>query len=107
MLLKDKVAVITGAGSGIGQATALLLGKEGAKVATLDPTPEKSQKTIDQIKQAGGEAMITTADISYPEQVQQSMDKIAQLVLFLVSDASNHITGTEVWIDGGQSLLQG
>ena len=34
-------------------------------------------------------------------------DQVAQLVLFLASDASNHITGTEVWIDGGQSLLQG
>lgn len=78
MLLKDKVAVITGAGSGIGKETAFLLAKEGAKIATLDRTPEKGQKTIDQIKQTGGEAMMTTADISYPEQVQQSMDKIAE-----------------------------
>ena len=78
MLLKDKVAVISGAGSGIGKATALLFGKEGAKVATLDRTPEKAQKTVDQIKKAGGEAMMTVADISHPEQVQQSMEKIAQ-----------------------------
>lgn len=78
MLLKDKVAVITGAGSGIGRATALLLAKEGAKVATIDRTLEKSQKTVDQIKQAGGEGMVTIADISQPEQVQQSIDKIAQ-----------------------------
>lgn len=78
MLLKDKVAVITGAGSGIGRATALLLAKEGAKVATIDRTLEKSQKTVDQIKQAGGEGMVTIADISQSEQVQQSMDKIAQ-----------------------------
>lgn len=34
-------------------------------------------------------------------------EQVAQLILFLGSDASNHITGTEVWIDGGQSLLQG
>ena len=34
-------------------------------------------------------------------------DQVAQLVLFLASDASSHITGTEVWIDGAQSLLQG
>ena len=36
-----------------------------------------------------------------------SADQVAQLVLFLASAASSHITGTEVWIDGGQSLLQG
>jgi NAD(P)-dependent dehydrogenase (short-subunit alcohol dehydrogenase family) len=34
-------------------------------------------------------------------------EQVAELVLFLVSEASSHITGTEVWIDGGQSLLQG
>ena len=78
MLLKDKVAVISGAGSGIGKATALLFGKEGAKVATLDRTPAKSQQTVDQIKKAGGEAMMTVADIAHAEQVQQAMEKIAQ-----------------------------
>lgn len=36
-----------------------------------------------------------------------SSEQVAELVLFLASDASNHITGTEMWIDGGQSLLQG
>jgi NAD(P)-dependent dehydrogenase (short-subunit alcohol dehydrogenase family) len=36
-----------------------------------------------------------------------SVDQCSQLVLFLASDASSHITGTEMWIDGGQSLLQG
>ncbi|HEX6385907.1 MAG TPA: SDR family NAD(P)-dependent oxidoreductase [Anaerolineae bacterium] len=36
-----------------------------------------------------------------------SPEQVAQLVLFLVSDASNHVTGTEMWIDGGESLLQG
>jgi NAD(P)-dependent dehydrogenase (short-subunit alcohol dehydrogenase family) len=36
-----------------------------------------------------------------------SSEQVADLVYFLASDASNHITGTEIWIDGGQSLLQG
>lgn len=35
------------------------------------------------------------------------IEQVAQLIAFLASDASNHITGTEMWIDGGQSLLQG
>jgi NAD(P)-dependent dehydrogenase (short-subunit alcohol dehydrogenase family) len=35
-----------------------------------------------------------------------SSEQVAQLVLFLASDASSHITGTEMWIDGGESLLQ-
>jgi NAD(P)-dependent dehydrogenase (short-subunit alcohol dehydrogenase family) len=36
-----------------------------------------------------------------------SSEQVAQLVLFLASDASSHITGTEMWIDGGESLLMG
>jgi NAD(P)-dependent dehydrogenase (short-subunit alcohol dehydrogenase family) len=36
-----------------------------------------------------------------------SAEQVAQLVLFLASDAASHITGTELWIDGGESLLQG
>jgi NAD(P)-dependent dehydrogenase (short-subunit alcohol dehydrogenase family) len=36
-----------------------------------------------------------------------SAEQVARLVLFLASDDSDHITGTPVWIDGGQSLLQG
>jgi enoyl-[acyl-carrier-protein] reductase (NADH) len=36
-----------------------------------------------------------------------SSEQVAQLVLFLVSDASSHVTGSEMWIDGGQSLLKG
>ena len=36
-----------------------------------------------------------------------SAEQVARLVLFLVSDAADHITGTELWIDGGESLLKG
>ncbi|MGV0023513.1 SDR family oxidoreductase [Phormidesmis priestleyi] len=78
MQLAEKVAVITGAGSGIGKAAALLLAQEGAIVGAIDRTPEDSQQTIEQIRKLGGKAMTTIADISQPDQVKQAIDKIAQ-----------------------------
>ncbi|KAM3093580.1 SDR family oxidoreductase [Phormidesmis sp. 146-35] len=78
MQLTGKVAVITGAGSGIGKAAALLLSQEGAVVGAIDRTPEDSQQTIDEIQKLGGKAITTIADISQPDQVKQAIDKIAQ-----------------------------
>lgn len=77
MQLEGKVAVITGAGSGIGRAAALLLAKAGAKVGAIDRTLEESQDTIDKIQQQGGTAITTQADISQPDQMQQAMQTIA------------------------------
>ncbi|MBW4580306.1 MAG: SDR family oxidoreductase [Tildeniella nuda ZEHNDER 1965/U140] len=74
--LKGKVAVVTGAGSGIGRAVALLLAQEGATIATIDHTQEDSQQTIDQVHQNGGNGMVTVADIAQPDQVQQSFQQI-------------------------------
>ena len=76
MQLAEKVALITGAGSGIAKATALLFAKEGAKVAALGRTEEELQKTVAQIQAAGGEAIPLTADISQPEQMQQAVQQI-------------------------------
>jgi NAD(P)-dependent dehydrogenase (short-subunit alcohol dehydrogenase family) len=70
------VAVITGAGSGIGKATALLLAQEGAKVAAIDHTPDESHETVEKIQQSGGEAMSAIADISQPDQLQQAIKTI-------------------------------
>ncbi|AFZ14140.1 3-oxoacyl-(acyl-carrier-protein) reductase [Crinalium epipsammum PCC 9333] len=76
MQLAEKVALITGAGSGIAKATALLFAKEGAKVAALGRTEEELNKTVAQIQAAGGEAIPVTADISQPEQMQQAVQQI-------------------------------
>lgn len=69
--MEKKVAVITGAGSGIGKATALLLAQEGIKIVAVSHTDEEINQTVEEIKQAGGEAIAVTADISVPEQMEQ------------------------------------
>ena len=76
MQLTHKIAVITGAGSGIGRAAALLLSQAGAKIAAIDRTPEESQKTIAQIEQMGGEGLVTIADISQSDQVERAFQQI-------------------------------
>jgi NAD(P)-dependent dehydrogenase (short-subunit alcohol dehydrogenase family) len=78
MQLKDKVALVTGAGSGIGKESAMLLAKEGARVAALGRTENELQKTVDEIKQSGGEAMAIVADIAQPGQMQQAVAKIIE-----------------------------
>ena len=77
MQLAGKVALVTGAGSGIGKAAAILLAKEGAKVAALGRTADELNQAVDQIKANGGEAMPIIADISDPQQMQQANEKIA------------------------------
>lgn len=62
--LAGKVSIITGAGSGIGEATAKLFSKEGAKVVVADIDPVKGQQVVTEIKDAGGDAIFIEADVS-------------------------------------------
>jgi len=68
--LKDKVALVTGSGSGIGRATALLFGREGAKVMSVDINAETAQATARQIADAGGQADSLQADVSVAADVE-------------------------------------
>ncbi|MBW4610389.1 MAG: SDR family oxidoreductase [Hassallia sp. WJT32-NPBG1] len=77
MQLTNKVALVTGAGSGIAKATAKLFAKEGAKVAALGRTKEELEETVAQIKSDNGEAIPVIADISKPEEMQQAIQQIA------------------------------
>ncbi len=76
MQLTEKVALVTGAGSGIGKAAAHLFAKEGAKVAVLGRTKEELEETVAQIQGDRGEALSVVADISQPEQMQQATQQI-------------------------------
>lgn len=62
--LDGKVALITGAGCGIGCATALLFAREGATVVVVDYAPAKGEETVAMIKEAGGQAIFVEADVS-------------------------------------------
>ena len=64
MRLEGKVALITGAGSGIGQATAVLFAREGAKVAAVDLREDAAKATAEQIEKSGGQALPIRADVS-------------------------------------------
>jgi NAD(P)-dependent dehydrogenase (short-subunit alcohol dehydrogenase family) len=76
MQLAGKVALITGAGSGIGKAAALLLAKEGAKIVALGRTEDELEETVTKIQNSGGESIPVAADISQPGEMQQAIQKI-------------------------------
>src|SRR5690606_4245322 len=65
--LENKVAIITGAASGIGKETALLFAKEGAKVTVSDINEEAGKKVVEEIKQLGGEAIFVKANTAKAE----------------------------------------
>ncbi len=76
MSVKGKVALITGGGSGLGEAAARVLAREGAKVAVTGRTKKEIQQVADSIKADGGEAIAIVADISDPESIQQGIQQV-------------------------------
>ncbi len=76
MQLEGKVALITGAGSGIGKAAALRLAQEGAKAAILSRSADELEKVAAEIERNQGEALVLTADISQPEEMQRAVQQI-------------------------------
>lgn len=68
-MLENKVALVTGAAMGIGEATALAFAKEGAKVVVSDTSP-KGEEVVALIRKEGGEARFIAADVSKPSEVK-------------------------------------
>ncbi|AHV97557.1 3-ketoacyl-ACP reductase [Paenibacillus sabinae T27] len=67
--MQDKVAMVTGAASGIGKAAAIRLAAEGAKVSLIDKNEQTISQTEAEIKNAGGEAISFIADTSKAEEI--------------------------------------
>ena len=87
MQLQDKVALITGAASGIGKEMAIEYAKQGAKVVIADLALEAASQTAEEIKQAGGQAFAVAMDVSSEEQVDKG-----------VADAAAHFGGIDILI---------
>ncbi len=71
MRLKGKVAIVTGAGSGIGEATALTFAAEGAKVVAADVVDSAGNETVEQIRAADGDAMYIHTDVTSSNDIQR------------------------------------
>lgn len=70
MRLKDKVAIVTGGGAGLGQAIAQRFAREGARVTIAEIDPATGEGTAAAIKAAGGEALFVKTDVAAEDQVQ-------------------------------------
>ncbi|KQM66536.1 MULTISPECIES: SDR family NAD(P)-dependent oxidoreductase [unclassified Sphingomonas] len=75
--LNGKVAIVTGAGRGIGRATAKLFAAEGAKVAVVSLTQANIDAVVADIEAAGGTALGISCDVSDAEQIKSTVDKVA------------------------------
>ena len=77
--LEGKVSLVTGGSSGIGRATALAFGREGAKVVVSDVNAEGAEETVATIKEAGGESTFVHADVSRAADVESMIQRVLQV----------------------------
>ncbi|MEL6406031.1 MAG: glucose 1-dehydrogenase [Chloroflexota bacterium] len=108
MRLQDKVALVTGGGSGIGYQTAILFAKEGASVVVVDINDEAGNKTVQDIQASGGQAVYVNANVAEASDcermVQTAEDTFGHLHILFNNAGISHAqdddainTSEEVW----------
>ena len=102
MSLKDKVALITGAGSGIGRASAVKFAAEGARVVAVDVQQDGNEETVNTIRSAGGNATAVEADVTRSQDVHRmvraAVDTYGRLDI-LFNNAGIGLPGTILEVD--------
>jgi 3-oxoacyl-[acyl-carrier protein] reductase len=78
MQLKDRVAIVTGAGQGLGAAVAIAYAREGARVAVVDMNVEAAQRVAAEIEAAGGQAIAVGCNVAIREQVMAMAAQVTQ-----------------------------
>ena len=93
--LKNKSAIITGGGSGIGKAIAMLFAQQGATVHIIETDSQAASATISEIKSAGGAAFSHTCDVSKQQQVIDAFNCVGQIDILVNNAGIAHIGSAE------------
>ncbi|HEY8658492.1 MAG TPA: glucose 1-dehydrogenase [Hanamia sp.] len=93
--LNEKIAVVTGSGSGIGKAVALLFAKQGAEVHVIDLNEEACNATVKEIQQTGGKAFAHVCNVADQQQVKDIFSKIGKVDILVNSAGVSHVGNVE------------
>jgi NAD(P)-dependent dehydrogenase (short-subunit alcohol dehydrogenase family) len=106
--VKDKTAVITGATSGLGRATALQLAQKGVFVVGLARSNAKANEVIEEIENEGGRGQFVISDLSRMKDTEEAAERIGKIVDrldVLINNAGAHFPKYTVTADGFESTL--